>query len=58
MAIITRFNQLTVSLHVEEVVGIHRVQWKDINRPDQTIDEKSLATGIIKIKDRLINKNQ
>ena len=54
MSVITRFNELTVSFHVQEVVGIHRVLWKDINRPDQTIDEKSLATGIIRINDRLI----
>jgi two-component system chemotaxis response regulator CheV len=54
MSVITKFNDLTVSFHVQEVVGIHRVLWKDINRPDQTIDEKSLATGIIRINDRLI----
>ena len=54
MSVITKFNEITVSFHVQEVIGIHRVLWKDINRPDQTIDEKSLATGIIKIKDRLI----
>ncbi len=54
MSIITNFNNITVSFHVQEVVGIHRVLWKDISRPDQTIDEKSLATGIVKIQDRLI----
>lgn len=54
MSVITKFNDISVSFHVQEVVGIHRVLWKDINRPDQTIDEKSLATGIVKIKDRLV----
>ena len=54
MSIITNFNDTTVSFHVQEVVGIHRVLWEDVNRPDQTIDEKSLATGIVKIQDRLI----
>lgn len=54
MAIITRFNQVTVSLHVEEVVGIHRVQWEDISRPDSTIDDNSLATGIVKINNKLV----
>ncbi|MBE5935429.1 MAG: chemotaxis protein CheV [Lachnospiraceae bacterium] len=55
MAIVSKFNNITVSFHVEEVVGIHRVQWKDINRPDNTIDdEHSLATGIVRIDKRLI----
>ena len=55
MAIVSKFNNITVSFHVQEVVGIHRVQWKDINRPDNTIDdEHSLATGIVRIDNRLI----
>ena len=55
MAIVSKFNNITVSFHVQEVVGIHRVQWEDINRPDNTIDdEHSLATGIVRIDNRLI----
>ncbi len=55
MAIVSKFNNITVSFHVQEVVGIHRVQWKEINRPDNTIDdEHSLATGIVRKDNRLI----
>ena len=39
MAIISKFNNITVSFHVQEVVGIHRIMWNEINRPDNTIDD-------------------
>ena len=55
MAIISKFNNITVAFHVQEVVGIHRVLWNDINKPDNTIDdENSLATGIVRIDNRLV----
>ena len=38
------------------MVGIHRVSWKDIIKPDSTVStsEEGIATGIIKINDKLI----
>ena len=56
MAIVAKFNNITVSFHVEEVVGIHRILWNEINKPDSTIDsdEHSLATGIVRVDNRLI----
>lgn len=54
--IITNFNKLDIAFHVESVVGIHRVSWRDIIKPDVTISatEASVATGIIKNGDGLI----
>ncbi|MDD5936153.1 MAG: chemotaxis protein [Clostridiales bacterium] len=56
MYIVTNFNNLQVGFHVNTVVGIHRVSWADISKPDATITQagNSVATGIIKIKEKLI----
>ncbi len=54
--IITNFNKLDIAFHVENVLGIHRVSWRDIIKPDATISstDDSVATGIIKKDDKLI----
>ncbi len=52
MNIITNFNKLNIAFHVHGVVGIHRVSWEDINKPDQTINAS--ATGILKWNNKLI----
>lgn len=56
MMIITNFNKLNIAFHVDNVLGIHRVSWADIIKPDNTINtsEMGVATGIIKINQRLI----
>ena len=54
--IITNFNKLNMAFHVENVLGIHRVSWRDIIKPDVTISttEESVSTGIIKKDGKLI----
>lgn len=54
--IITNFNKLDIAFHVDSVVGIHRVSWADIIKPNATISkaEESISTGIIKLDSRLI----
>jgi len=54
--IITNFNKLDIAFHVETVLGIRRVSWRDIIKPDSTISttEDSVATGIVKQNDKLI----
>lgn len=54
--IITNFNKLNVAFHVDQVIGIHRVSWENIIKPDETLtgEQGSTATGIIKMDDRLI----
>ncbi|MCM1245689.1 MAG: chemotaxis protein [Roseburia sp.] len=56
MYIITNFNRLHTAFHVEKVVGIHRVSWKDITKPDSTIGAASngVATGIAKVDGKII----
>ena len=54
--IITNFNKLDLAFHVDTVVGIHRVSWTEIIKPNTTIStpEEGSATGIIKINDKLV----
>ena len=54
--IITNFNKLNIAFHVDEVVGIHRVSWEDIIKPDSTIntEDNSASTGVIKLNEKLV----
>ena len=54
--IITSFNKLDIAFHVDSVIGIHRVSWKEIIKPDVTIStaEEGISTGIIKYDNKLI----
>ncbi|MGN0351311.1 MAG: chemotaxis protein [Roseburia sp.] len=54
--IITNFNKLNIAFHVDQVIGIHRVSWEDIIKPDSTIntEDNSASTGIIKLGDKLV----
>lgn len=54
--IITNFNKLDAAFHVDQVVGIHRVSWGEIIKPDSTINsvEGSVATGVVKIDGKLV----
>ncbi|MCF0131451.1 MAG: chemotaxis protein CheV [Pseudobutyrivibrio sp.] len=54
--IITNFNSLNTAFHVDEVLGIHRVSWEDIIKPDATIssDESGVSTGVIKLENKLV----
>lgn len=57
MYIVTNFNQLNTAFHVHSVLGIHRVSWSDIIKPDSTLNNtegNGVATGIIKLNDKLI----
>ena len=56
LLIITNFNKLDIAFHVESVVGIHRVSWTEIIKPDATIStaDEGVATGIVKINNKLI----
>lgn len=54
--IVTNFNKLDIAFHVDAVLGIHRVSWRDIIKPDVTVNtaEEGVATGIIKKEGKLI----
>jgi len=54
--IVTNFNNLDIAFHVDSVVGIHRVSWSDIIKPNATVcnSEEGISTGVIKNNDKLI----
>jgi len=56
MFIVTNFNKLNIGFHVHSVVGISRVSWAEISKPDATLsgNGNGIATGIIKLEGKLI----
>lgn len=56
MMIITNFNNLNIAFDVEKVIGIKRVSWKDVVKPDATVSGPGtgIATGIIKNDNKLV----
>lgn len=54
--IITNFNKLNIAFRVHSVVGIQRISWKDIQKPDKTLThgEEGVATGIAQYNNKLI----
>jgi two-component system chemotaxis response regulator CheV len=54
--IITNFNKLDIAFHVDEVIGIHRVSWEEIIKPDSTLNgqDGSVSTGVIKMENKLV----
>lgn len=56
LLIITNFNKLNIAFRVDSVLGIHRVSWEEIIKPDATINTagSGVSTGIIKMDDKLI----
>ena len=56
LLIITNFNKLNIAFRVDAVLGIHRVSWEEIIKPDTTINAAGagVSTGIIKMDNKLI----
>ncbi len=54
--IVTSFNKLHIAFRVHEVVGIDRVSWGAIQKPDKTIygNTDGVATGLVDYEGRLI----
>lgn len=54
--IVTNFNQMNVAFRVDHVVGISRISWQDIEKPDRTIygGSEGIATGIANCNNHLI----
>lgn len=54
--IIANFNKLYTAFQVHSVVGIHRISWTDIEKPDDTLygEKEGLITGIVKLNGKLI----
>lgn len=54
--IVTHFNNLNFAFHVHTVVGIDRISWKAIKKPDKAVygGQDGAATGIAEYENRLI----
>ncbi|MBE5945666.1 MAG: chemotaxis protein CheV [Lachnospiraceae bacterium] len=54
--IVTNFNNLNIAFDVQTVLGINRVSWSDVVKPDATVSGPGtgIATGIIKHLDNLL----
>lgn len=51
--IICEFNNLKVAFNIDDILGIHRVKWSEIKKPDEIIED-SLGVGNIVINDQVI----
>lgn len=54
--IVTNFNNLNIAFDVQTVLGIHRVSWQEVVKPDATVSGPGvgIATGIIKNRENLL----
>lgn len=54
--IVTNFNKMHIAFRVHTVVGIDRISWTDMKKPDRTIygGSEGVATGIAECNGRLI----
>lgn len=56
MFLITGFNGVNTGFHVHSVMGIHRINWSQIIKPDRLISNSkdSVITGIVNIDKKLV----
>ena len=54
--IVTNFNKMHIAFRVHTVVGISRISWEDIQKPDKTLTngEDGVATGIAQCGGQLV----
>ncbi len=54
--IVTEFNKMNIAFRVHSVVGISRISWKDIQKPDKTVSggAEGVATGIAQCGKNLV----
>lgn len=46
MTLLCEFNQIKVAFCVDEVLGIHRIRWSDMIKPDQLLDQSLVIANI------------
>lgn len=52
--IVCEFNKIKVAFNIDDVVGVHRIKWTDIVKPDELTDS-SLVVGNIVLGDKIIS---
>ena len=51
--IICEFNKVKVAFNIDDIIGVHRVRWDDIRKPDD-LSENSLSVGNILLDGKVI----
>lgn len=51
--IICEFNNIKVAFNIDEILGVHRIKWSDIRKPDD-LSAASLSVGNILLNDKVI----
>lgn len=51
--IICEFNKIKVAFNIDDVVGVHRIKWGDIRKPDD-LSENSLSVGNILLNNKVL----
>ena len=51
--IICEFNNIKVAFNIDEILGVHRIKWSDIRKPDD-LSAASLSVGNILLGDKVI----
>jgi two-component system chemotaxis response regulator CheV len=56
MLMLTNFSNMDVAFHVHTVEAMHRINWEDVEKPDDTVygGRESLVTGNAKIGSKLV----
>lgn len=56
LLIVANFNNMHIAFRVDTVVGIDRISWKKIEKPDKTIygGNEGIVTGLAQFEERLI----
>lgn len=51
--IVCEFNKIKVAFNIDDIVGVHRIKWSEIRKPDD-LSENSLAVGNILLNGKVI----
>ncbi|WP_459478822.1 chemotaxis protein [Clostridium saccharoperbutylacetonicum] len=51
--IICQFNKIKVSFNIDDIVGVHRIKWSEIRKPDD-LSENSLSVGNILLNGKVL----
>lgn len=51
--IVCEFNKVKVSFNIDDIIGVHRIKWSEIRKPNNMFDE-SLAVGNIVLNGKII----
>lgn len=51
--IVCEFNKIKVSFNIDDIVGVHRIKWSEIRKPDD-LSENSLAVGNILLNGKVL----